>query len=219
LPQAPTRAVQWEWQEVDSAAVVPWRRRRCPAVPDPELPADRPPHPWPLHPQAPQGWWDPILLRQDGAGGDVGERRLDVRQVRDLAADANHRLRTDGPARSAGSASEPAHRAPVPLRPPPSSSAVFSYDLSSRRQDAHHRKSPGAGKFLEAATGVEPLMEVLQSSDGHARVWARVREGAARPKVLASGHDLTRETVLSSVWASRQQRVGRGAAQKRHAAW
>jgi hypothetical protein len=30
--------------------------------------------------------------------------------------------------------------------------------------DADDRKSPGAGKLLEAATGVEPVMEVLQTS-------------------------------------------------------
>ena len=29
---------------------------------------------------------------------------------------------------------------------------------------AHDRKSPGAGKLLEAAIGVEPMMEVLQTS-------------------------------------------------------
>ena len=34
---------------------------------------------------------------------------------------------------------------------------------------AHHRKSPDAGKLLEAATGVEPVMEVLQTSVGRAQ--------------------------------------------------
>ena len=55
--------------------------------------------------------------------------------------------------------------------------AVSAREFGSRRQNvgipadsavsyagAHDRKSPGAGKLLEAAAGVEPAMEVLQSS-------------------------------------------------------
>jgi hypothetical protein len=34
----------------------------------------------------------------------------------------------------------------------------------SEGKAAHDRKSAGAGKALEAAIGVEPMMEVLQSS-------------------------------------------------------
>jgi hypothetical protein len=37
-------------------------------------------------------------------------------------------------------------------------------DSEVSRAGAYHRGSPDAGKSLEAATGVEPVMEVLQSS-------------------------------------------------------
>jgi hypothetical protein len=55
---------------------------------------------------------------------------------------------------------------------------------------AHDKKAPDAGKLLEAATGVEPVMEVLQTSDGRAGAWPPVREGAAQSKVLSRSDDL-----------------------------
>jgi hypothetical protein len=51
-------------------------------------------------------------------------------------------------------------------------------------------KCPFAGENLEAAIGVEPMMEVLQSSVGGDGSCAIKREGAAGSKVLAWADDL-----------------------------
>jgi hypothetical protein len=103
---------------------------------------------------------------------------------------------------------------------------MLSYYLRSRRQNvgriaesenrcatAHHRKSPDAGKLLEAASGVEPLMEVLQTSGPGDVACALVRESAARCKRQQSRRDRGFSGVAHRLGASRQQHVGSRAAE------
>jgi hypothetical protein len=70
-------------------------------------------------------------------------------------------------------------------------------------------KGSFAGEKLEAAIGVEPMMEVLQLSDGDDGAWPSVRESAAPSKVLRRLGHRQSLSVVDGDEVSRQQHVGR----------
>ena len=98
---------------------------------------------------------------------------------------------------------------------------VLAGDQESRRQNvgspadsegngrtANTKKCPFAGEKLEAATGVEPVMEVLQSSVGDARLYAVGRDCAAQSRFRLGADAWRWAGVMSHDDASRRQPVG-----------
>ena len=71
------------------------------------------------------------------------------------------------------------------------------------------RKWPGAGKLLEAAGGVEPAMEILQSSVGGAGQWPTMRDCAAQSRFPAPLHDARCAAMTRRDDASCRQSVGK----------
>jgi hypothetical protein len=63
---------------------------------------------------------------------------------------------------------------------------------------------------LEAATGVEPVMEVLELSDGRDGRWSSMRKSAAKSKILRRLDVVPSPGVTARVESSRQQLVGSG---------
>jgi hypothetical protein len=102
-----------------------------------------------------------------------------------------------------------------------SSERMYRSRAESRRQmsavlpirgemgSGHKRKTPGVGTLLEAAIGVEPMIEVLQLSDGDDGAWPSVRESAAPSKVLRRLGHRQSLSVVDGDEVSRQQHVGR----------
>jgi hypothetical protein len=61
---------------------------------------------------------------------------------------------------------------------------------------------------LEAATGVEPVMEVLQSSGGGAQAWLAGRDCAAQSRFPTGDDAWLCSGVLGKSEASRRQHIG-----------
>ena len=99
-------------------------------------------------------------------------RRAARRRARDLAG-RGRRRRGDG--RCAG--------VPKRARASRRQNVGSLADSEGNGRGANNKKCPFAGEKLEAAIGVEPMMEVLQSSGGSDGPCALAWEGAARSKI------------------------------------